>query len=782
MGGVRGFRGALRVNTVVLALALAGCETANDAAPALTLGESENGGGRPPAAARGRSAGGSVTGGRASEELFEGLEQRGTGKFTQDKIGPATTTPRPPVGSEGITLNLLNVPVAQAAKSILGDVLKVNYTIADKVGGTVTIQTASPMHKDAVVEVFESALRINGAALVRSDGHYRIVPAANAPQNGAPISTTRQSGPGTQVRVIPLKFIAPSEMRRIIEPISPRSSILTVDDSRNLLVVSGNDREISDIDRMITLFDVDWMRGMSFAFFPVRSSDPEALTKELETVLGLDKDGPLKGTVRVLPNRRLSSIMVVSSQPGPLDTARKWIAQLDRVAEGSEEQLFVYKIRNRNAAELAGLLSKVLVSKDQGAGQANAGGTVGPRFETGTVSSDPANSSAPEPQSPSGGSQTPGAQPGFTGVRNASTAAPSSGVNGGVVPSFGNGSSGGSQSLGSQTGGSLAAGGGNDSLQSQGAQNGGGGRGQKIVADEPNSAILITATRREYDRIQKILERLDVLPTQVMIEAMIAEVTLNDELKFGVKWALDNHRHQVTFSDVTSGAIKSSFPGFSYFYLTQSITAAIDAVSAITKVNVISAPSLMVLDNRKATLQIGDQVPIVTQSAQGTVAIGGPIINSVALKDTGIILNVVPHVSDGGRVVLEIEQEVSNVTRTTSSGIDSPTIQQRRIRTSVVVDDGAVVALGGLIQERDNKTNSQIPILGDIPVIGAVFRQRTDSISRTELLIFIRPQVIRDAQEARDVTEEFRSRIHLMKPTSMQGRDSYDRNAKRILR
>jgi general secretion pathway protein D len=188
------------------------------------------------------------------------------------------------------------------------------------------------------------------------------------------------------------------------------------------------------------------------------------------------------------------------------------------------------------------------------------------------------------------------------------------------------------------------------------------------------------------------------------------------------------------------------------------------------------------MDNRKATLQIGDQVPIITQTAQGVAVTGAPVVNSVTLKDTGVILSVTPRVNDSGRVVLDVEQEVSNVTKTTSSGIDSPTIQQRRIRTTITVKDGEVLALGGLIQQRDGTTKTQVPILGNLPVVGAAFRTKDDTIDRTELVIFLRPQVVRDDTEAAGVTEEFRSRIALdpLKPT--RGNRQYGRDLDRIVR
>jgi general secretion pathway protein D len=190
----------------------------------------------------------------------------------------------------------------------------------------------------------------------------------------------------------------------------------------------------------------------------------------------------------------------------------------------------------------------------------------------------------------------------------------------------------------------------------------------------------------------------------------------------------------------------------------------------------------MVLDNRKATLQVGDQVPILTQSAANPLIGNGTQINTISQRDTGIILNVAPRVSDSGRVTLDIEQEVSNVTETTSSTIGSPSFQQRKLKTTVVVNDGEVIALGGLIQERDTIDKSQIPLLGNIPIIGAAFRQKSDKIDRTELMVFLRPTVVRDAAEARDVTEEFRHRLNIGTPTTQKGRDIHERDARRIFR
>jgi general secretion pathway protein D len=670
---------------------------------------------------------------------------RGTGEFVGGS--DSVVTGKTFKGTDGVTINLLNAPIAQAAKTILGDILKADYVISDKVTGTVTIQTSSPVDPTAVADIFEAVLKTNGVALVRAEGHYRLTPLATAAV--APISLDGQPrGPGITTRIVPLKYVAAAEMRRVIEPMVDKGAILRVDDQRNLLVVNGTGRELANLENLVSIFDVDWMRQMSFAVFPVRTAEPELIAKELETVFGIDKDGPLKGVVRVVPNARLNSVLVISSKPGHLDTARTWIARFEKLAEEKEEQIYTYKVQNRPAAELAAILQKVLATEAQQPGATSPAG-VAPRYEPITVAS-PAQS----------GRTGTGlaAATGFT-ASGMGTAAP-----GGVART--------TQSPAVQASPRPAS-------DPAGAAYRAGAA--KVVVDEQKQALVIQTTPTEYQRVQRILRRLDVPGTQVMLEASIAEITLTDELKFGLKWFFEKHHNSLTFTDAASGLVASAFPGFSYFLSLNNINVVLDAVSGITKVNVISAPTLTVMDNRTAMLQVGDQVPIITQSAQSVSTLGAPILNTVQMRDTGVILSVTPRVNDNGRVLLDIEQEVSNVAKTTSSGIDSPTIQQRRVRTTVTVMDGEAVALGGLIQERDTVGKTQVPILGDIPLLGTAFRTKSDQIDRTELLIIIRPTVVRDDAEARRATEEYRARIKYEPPRSQTGRSKLDRDLSRAV-
>jgi general secretion pathway protein D len=304
---------------------------------------------------------------------------------------------------------------------------------------------------------------------------------------------------------------------------------------------------------------------------------------------------------------------------------------------------------------------------------------------------------------------------------------------------------------------------------------------RRIVADDANNSLLIVATSAEYERIHEMLQEIDSLPNQVMLEATIAEVTLGDELNFGMRWYFGESDNRGTFTDLVTGSVVSTFPGFSYFFSSGTdVGVVLNALSSLTKVHVLSSPTLMVLDNRTATLQVGDQVPVITQTANSVSSADSPIVSTVELKDTGVILTITPRVNDSGRVTLEIKQEVSDVVETTTSGIDSPTIRQRKVTTTVAVNDGDTLALGGLIQERSSTSKTKVPLLADIPLLGAAFRSKQDSVDRTELVIFIRPRVTRDVSEARRITREFRNQMSIKTPMRSFSKTQMGRDAKRI--
>lgn len=276
----------------------------------------------------------------------------------------------------------------------------------------------------------------------------------------------------------------------------------------------------------------------------------------------------------------------------------------------------------------------------------------------------------------------------------------------------------------------------------------------RLVAVEENNSLLFYGTEDEFRVIKEALRQIDVLPRQVMIEAILAEVTLNDNLRYGVQWFFDSGENTVTLSAADTGAVSSQFPGFSYIYSGRAdARIVLNALQSKTEVKILSAPKISVLNNQKASLQVGDQVPIVTQSSQSTDTAGTPIVNTIQMRDTGVILEVTPRVNDNGNVILDVTQEVSEVAQTTSSGIDSPTIQRRKIHSVVATRDGFTVALGGLIRENGSRGNSGVPLLKDVPVVGNLFKNNTFETRRTELVVLLVPHVMRNQTETQAVVD-----------------------------
>ncbi len=668
---------------------------------------------------------------------------------TDDYTSAATWRPTmESSGDDEITLNLVEASIADAAKAILGDALGASYLIDPAITGTITIQTARPLPVATLVVIFEEALRSKGASLIEAGGFYKIVAAGPGASGGVRVSTdagTIGGAPGQQVQVVPLSYIAAAEMAEILRPIAPAQGIQRVDTERNLLVLSGTSYDLASMLEAVQVFDADWMRGKSFGLFKLEHANPADVARELEAVFSSGQGGAGKGLVRFIPNRNLSSVLVVAARRQYLDKAASWIRRLDALGSTNVRQLYIYHIQNRPALELADILQKIYAAEKR-----STGGTVlDASVAAGTgLGQQQGESQAASPGLVTGtalGGSAAAGQPAAASDSEFSTFTPDASE---AVPE--------------------------PAIDKSGAD-------ISIVADESNNSLLIMARPTDYQKVLSILEHVDTVPNQVLLEATILEVSLNDELKFGLRWFFESGRSDFRFSDLITGAAVPQFPGFSYFLSAANVKLAVNALAAITDVNVLSSPSLMVLDNHKATLQVGDEVPIATQQAVGVVSPGAPIVNSIGFRNTGMLLSVTPRVSDSGRVVLDIEQEVSNVVETTSSGIDSPTIQQRKVRTTVSVLDGESLTLGGLIQERNTLNRTQVPIVGDIPILGNLFKSKDDRIVRTELLIIITPKVVRDVQQARAVTEEFRQQLDLSLRPAHEGPPERRENLYRLI-
>jgi general secretion pathway protein D len=613
----------------------------------------------------------------------------------------------------GFQLNFVDTDISQVVGAVLGDGLGRPYVIDPQVKGTMTLQAARPLSRDEVLSALEAALRNQGAALIDVGGIYHVAPAKDAARHITNLQVPGQVTHGYGTYVVPLQYVSAVEMEKVLQPFAPEGGIIKVDESRNLLLLAGTGQEISTLLNVVKTFDVDWLAGMSFALYPLEYVDAKTLAGELTDVFAGGKS-PLAGVVRFVPLARLNALMVVTPQPKYLQDVAAWIKRLDLGSTTPGRRIYVYDAQNAKADDLANSLAHILGLR----GDSSQGGGL--------------------PSSATGGGVAGGARPAGTYGSTPAGSLPPGSLLGGPL-----GGQGGYSGSPSPSGSALDQG----SLQ--------------IVPNEDNNSLLILASPSEYAVIESAVKRLDVVPIQILIEASIAEVTLTDETKYGLQWAYNGKNGPVTFSEAPNGAILQAFPGFSYLYTgSVNITAVLNALETMSKVKVLSSPKLMVLNNHEATLEVGDQVPVATQSAVSVVTPGSPVVNSIQLQQTGVILHVTPRANKSGRVILDVSQEVSTPGPTTSSSLNSPTIQQRRVSSTVAVSDGETVALGGIIQESRTNTGDGIPFLRRIPVIGALFGTTDKQSTRSELIVLLTPHVIRsDAESAavmNDLQDEFR--------------------------
>jgi general secretion pathway protein D len=684
---------------------------------------------------------------------------------------PGAARPARVVASDGgISFNFANADVRDVVREILGEQLHLDYVVDPKVQGTITAQTGAPVPREAVLSTFEGVLRANGLALVHSGDLYRVLPVEEAAKAGGAPGT--EGGAGFATRVLPLRYASAPALKSVLDPFVPPGGLLQADPARNVLIVSGAGTDLSGFADLVRQFDVDWLAGTSFALYTLRVGIAKDIANELEPIFGEGGSSPVAGLVRIVPIERLNALLVISPQRSHLAQVKTWVDRLDYGDDQTTPRLFEYRVQNSRAADLAAVLTQLLSSGNVSTVQPEtAPGTklVELGGQTGGAGGLPSAAGVGGAGLQGGGGGLPGGVGGAAGGLSPATSLPSTQIPQTVGPP-------GSQRQGAQGRQAL-----NAALKPAAGGGAAGGPGElalppvHIVADEKNNALVIFARPRDYKMIEAMIRRLDVVPLQVLIEATIAEVTLNDNLQFGLQWFFSQASSKFSLTNAASGIgtaadINPIFPGFNYVLGGGKEKLVLSALSELTHVDVVSAPHLLVLDHQTAGLQVGDQVPIVTESAQSVIAAGAPLVNSVQYLNTGVVLQVTPRVNSSGLITLDIDQQVSEPTTTTTSQIQSPTITQRRIVTSVVVQDGETIALGGLILDNQNNARSGIPVLSNIPVVGALFRTDTRKNARTELLVLLSPKIVRNAKEARDMTDDLRDRMRLVKPLEPRAR------------
>lgn len=290
-------------------------------------------------------------------------------------------------------------------------------------------------------------------------------------------------------------------------------------------------------------------------------------------------------------------------------------------------------------------------------------------------------------------------------------------------------------------------------------QNTGFGQSLSITYDGAQDVIVAQGAPAELQKLHSLLKLLDKPRAQVLIEAVILEVSLSQNDSLGVQWQGIEGNVDLLFSNSTNGAIAPRSPGVSATYINKDIAVIVDALASQNDIEIISSPRLITLSNEPARLQIGDQVPIITQSAVNVATSNATLVNTISSRDTGVQLSVTPKVRAGGVVEMVVSQEVSDVVQTTSSGIDSPTIRRRSFESTLTVPDGQSVALGGLMSSTTSINDAGVPLLKDIPLIGSAFKNQSTSRSRTELIVLLRPTILPNPQEAVTATKRIKSAL-----------------------
>jgi general secretion pathway protein D len=641
----------------------------------------------------------------------------GTGTFTKPAAPAVAAQP----SAEEVSLNFESADIRSVVQFIMGDVLRETFTIHPSTTGTATIRFSRGVARKDLIPILEMLLRQNNQVMLREEGIYKIMPAVLGTRGSMTpqVGTNSQALPsGFSSQIIQLKYAGVNDMARILEPYAtdPQTSIRK-DDLRNLLVLSGTQRELKHLLEVVDLFDVDYLAGYSVGLFAM-SSDVKTLNADLDKIFGAGEKSPLAGIVRIIPIERLNSLLVVTTQPKYLEEAKKWIERLDKGSGASGGiRLNVYSVQHGKADKLAQLLSEIYGNKQGGSGAP----TLAPGQRPAQIT-------------------TPTQGPGQLGQQPQQQAAAIS------------------QSLVSFSGGGVGV-----------------SKDVRIIADPENNSLLVFAAPADYETIQNALKQLDVPRRQVKVEVLVAEVKLTDNLKYGIEWFIKSRpgvtgalrnlggdgsilssplpRVPAGLGGIDVRSVIPTTPGLQLVDVVGGdVRAVLQALGEAGKSQTLSTPNVTVLDNEKATINVGAKISVDNGSTTGA---GGVTQTSRSYIDTGVILSVTPRINAGGRVTLEINQEISSPT---SSGAN-PTIDTRKAQTVVNVGSGETMVLAGLIQRIRGSGSQGVPLLSKIPILGGLFGSQSFQDDRSELVILVTPVVINNAEDSRAVTEELRKKL-----------------------
>ena len=648
----------------------------------------------------------------ADEETQTGrtlLEQKGSNQYVVPVEGKVADTAGP-----SVNVKFEAAPIVDVVSAVLGDILKVPYTIEGAVEGNITLVSNTPVPESALIDMLESLLESRGIAMLKGDGGiYRIGPVEQLKKSAPVAAKSLAEARGYGVQIIPLKYLTAAEALKILEPLGMKDNVLRADPVRNIIMLGAPGPQMQNAVRTLQTFDVDVLKGMSFGIYEVLNLDAKMIVERFNALLGDAKQGDGKdvaagiGAAKLVAMEEINSVMVITARSEQLTTIGNWIKQLDRLGvsdhgDGATQQMNVYSVQNGEAKVLAGLLGQIFGAQTTGATTPSTSGSVAPGLGDSELSSEGSSDSS-------------------FGKKSSTSA----GVSSATTPS-----------------------------------------GGRIVADESTNSLLVMATPREWQTIRNALEKIDKTPAQVLVEVSIWEVTLNDRLNYGVEWFFNTHSGggdnvmgggRLSMNE--SGSVGRASPGFSYVFTGGDWRTVINMLSTASKVKSLSSPSILVLDNREANIQVGTQQPISTGSTSyPNSGDAGVSTQNYTLKDTGVQLKVKPRVNSGGLVLMDIMQEVTDV-----GAEDDVTGQRsflkRTIESSVAIQSGDTIILGGLIKDSSTDSNSGVPYLHKLPLIGPLFGTQSENSERTELLVTISPRAVTQYKDFERIGDEFQNKM-----------------------
>ncbi|MGR4866932.1 type II secretion system secretin GspD [Caulobacter sp. LARHSG274] len=591
---------------------------------------------------------------------------------------------------ESFTFAFRDADIAQVAEEILGTALGVPYSIDPGVTGKVSFRIDRRLTRAQLLEAFEAALEVNDVAVLRQGDSLVLAPRDKARAAAGLRDPSAVSGMRRGGYDVVAVPLSFSTPSEVAKALEAMTGSKAVLYSNDKLGLIVLGGSGSELQA--TLETIKVLDRNVFEGARIRWFDlRQAAAGTVATDLAkILATAGVQG-VSVSPLSRLNGLIVSARTETAMNEVAGWITRLDTPSRDLSTQLYVYRPRSASAASLAQTLRQVL-----GASSDNGG--------SGLQNTRQTTSSSAETPAASDQGDSAGSGRGETDA------------------------------------------GGQQALED----------GVRIGVDKDSNTLIVRAPAARWMGLQQTLAEIDRPPAQVMIEASIIEVSLTNDFRFGVDWSAVGDSGKLTGSSIYNegGAIAPKFPGFSITYLGGDIDAAVNALGSRTTIDVVSAPKLITLDNHKARLQIGDQVPVITQTATNTTTATPAIVSTVEYRDTGVILEVTPRISGDDKVVVDIAQEVSGVAKTVTSGIDSPTIQQRKLASTLVLQDGGVVALGGLISHRSSDSDSGVPGLKDVKLLGNLFKSKSKEAARTELVVLLSVRIMRDPASSNLVTSD----------------------------